>query len=151
MLLDPVVEVIGTPLCAATRDGLGVGELGARPIDGDLVVARIQLDEDRAGLDRLVVDDRHAEDRSADARRHRRHVGVHLRIVGGFLARGEPEPADDGDDRHGDRDGRDAEAALLNEGDGVGLSGHQREPPRYRRTDSSATPSARASAAFDTL
>ena len=42
-LLAAVVEVIGTLLCGRDRARLGVGELGARAVDRDLVVARIDL------------------------------------------------------------------------------------------------------------
>ena len=66
--------------------GLGVGQLGARAIERDLVVARIDLHEHGARLHRLVVGDRHAQHRAADARGHRRHVRVHLRVVGRLAA-----------------------------------------------------------------
>ena len=64
------------------RRRFGVGELGARRVERDLVVARIDLDEHGARLDLLVVVDRHAQHRAADARRNRRHMRIHLRIVG---------------------------------------------------------------------
>ena len=59
-LLVAVVDVIGTLLARDQRRGFGVGELGARLVDRDLVVARIDLDEHRAGFDQLVVLDRRA-------------------------------------------------------------------------------------------
>ena len=96
------------------RRGFGVGELGARLVDRHLVVARIELDEHRAGFDELVVVDGDARDGAADARRDLRDVRVHLRIVGRLAAGGQPEPdadADD-DDEHEDA-GADAEARLL--------------------------------------
>ena len=72
--------------------GFGVGQLGARLVDRDLVVARIELDQHRAGLDQLVVVDRDLGHRAADARGNLRHVRINLRIVGRFAARRGPRP-----------------------------------------------------------
>ena len=63
--------------------GFGVGELGARAVDGDLVVARIDFGDHVAGLRRswlsLTGDLDH---RAADPGRHLRDVSVDLRVVG---------------------------------------------------------------------
>src|SRR6267378_6474384 len=48
----------------------GVGELGARLLDRYLVIARVELDENRARLDGLIVLDRDLRHRAADARRY---------------------------------------------------------------------------------
>ena len=70
-----------------------------RLIDRHLIVARIELHEHRAGFDALVVFDRHAQHRAADARRDLRHVRIHLRIVGRLASGGDDQPDDDADDR----------------------------------------------------
>jgi len=79
----------GTPAVAAlyqSRAGQTiVGEIGARFLDAHLVVARIDFDQRRAGIDQLVVHHAHAQHRPADARRNRRHVRIHLRIVSLFM------------------------------------------------------------------
>ena len=58
------------------RRGLGVGQLRARLVDRDLVVARIDLHEHRARLDRLVVGDRRP---AAPSRRRAPRSASHAR------------------------------------------------------------------------
>src|SRR5207253_11041896 len=102
-------------------------------------------------FDLLIVGHQHALDGSADAGRNLRHVRIDLRIVGRLASGGCPDPDHDGDDDDGHDAGRQADAALLKERHALRLIGHQRKPPRYWRTASSASPSARASTAFETL
>ena len=74
------------------RVRFGIGQLGARLLEGHLIVARIDLDEHVAGVDLLVVGDRHPKDRAADTRGDLRHMRIHLRIVGRLAPRGDPVP-----------------------------------------------------------
>jgi hypothetical protein len=97
------------------RRGLRVGELRARLVDRHLVVARIELDQRRAGLDDLIVVDRDARHRAADARRDLRDERIHLRIVGRLAARGEPQPDADAGEREEDRADPQKDARLLHE------------------------------------
>ena len=62
--------------------GFRIGQFRPRLVDRDLIIARVDLDEHGAGFDDLIVLDRHFHHRAADARRHRNHVRIHLRIVG---------------------------------------------------------------------
>ena len=115
-----------------------VGELGARLVDGDLIVARVELDQQRARFDELVVVDGDRRHGAADARGDLRDVRVHLRIVRAFAAGGGPGPdagAED-EEQHGADD--QANARLLDE--------CHREPPRSRRSRSSVVPTPRTSA-----
>jgi hypothetical protein len=47
--------------------GLGIGQLGPGFGNGDLIVARIQFDQNGAGFDLLIVDDRRPQDGAANA------------------------------------------------------------------------------------
>ena len=67
---------------AAVQHGFPHFILDIRVVDGDLVVAWVDLDQHRTGVHDLVVVDGHAKDGSADARGNLRHVRIHLRIVG---------------------------------------------------------------------
>jgi hypothetical protein len=127
------------------RVGFGIGQLGARLLEGHLVVARIDLDEHVAGVDLLVVGDRHPKDGAADTRGNLRHVRIHLGIVGRLAPRGDPVP--DRDAEHGENDeaGGNPNARLLCERYVVG---HQRVPPRNCRSVASAVPTPRISAPF---
>ena len=111
-LLVAVVDVIGTLLCAAIAARFGIGQLGPRLVHGDLIVARIELHEHGAGFDQLVVRDRHLQHRAADARRHRRHVRIHLRIVGRLAALRQPPPGAGADDGGEDERRRGRESGL---------------------------------------
>src|SRR5262249_34613812 len=113
------------------------GELRARAIDRHLIVARVDLDEQRAGLDELVVVHGDAFDGAAHARRDLRHVPIDLRIVGRLAPAGPDVPADAGRDEEEQRQQREADAGLVDEG-----AGHQR-PPMYWRAASSEMPIAR--------
>ena len=89
------------------RVGFGIGELRLGFFHGDLVVARVELDQHRAGLDPLVVVHGDLRDRAADARRNLGDPRVDLRIVGRLAAGGQPQPRahpDDGHDDSGDRE-----------------------------------------------
>ena len=86
-LLD-VVAVIGTFAFAAAASASAVGQLRPGAVERNLVVARIDLDQHGALLHLLVVGDGHAQHRAADPGGHRRHVRVHLRVVGRLLAAG---------------------------------------------------------------
>jgi len=72
----------GDGVLRGDRRGLRIGELGPGLVHGHLVVARIELDEHRAGLDNLVVVDGDLRHRAPDARRNLCDARVHLRIVG---------------------------------------------------------------------
>ena len=98
-LLAAVVDVIGTLLCAATAVASASASSARALSTRDLVVARIELDEHRAGFDQLVVVDGDLRDGAADARRDLRHMRIDLRIVGRLAAGGQPEPDADADDR----------------------------------------------------
>jgi hypothetical protein len=109
MLLD-VVEVTATLLCA--------GQFSGGPLHGDLVIARINMYERGAGLHRLVVVDRHGENRTAHPRGDLDHVRLGLGIVGRLLTAGQPQPDADADQENGKNGNDDTQA------------GYQREPPR---------------------
>ena len=110
------VDVIGTLLCAAMADGFGVGQLGARLVDGDLIVARIDLDEHGAGFDLLVVVDRHAAApcrRRAPRSASRAHPPAHrrsIRVPGVSHNQTPTRPATSDD--HADDDAESAGAAM---------------------------------------
>jgi len=116
-LLVALVAVTATLLC---RFGgrFGVGELRGGLLHGDLEVTWVDLDECGAGLDLLVVFDRHTLHRAADARGDLHHVRLDLRIVGRLLAAGQPQPDTDADEQHRKYGNRKTEP------------GHWRGPPR---------------------
>src|SRR5204862_6604548 len=128
---------------------VGVSQLGARLVNGDLVVARIDLDKRRIRLGLLVVLYKHAHDSAPDARRNLCHMRIHLRIVGRFLTGRPPEPHANRDDDQDDN----ADERLISSlsSPSTFLIGHQRAPPRNCRTACSALPRSRASTAFPTL
>ena len=92
---------MGTPARAAVQRGLRIGEVRLSTPERHPEVLRIDLDEQRAGLDLLVVSDVHGQNRPADTRRNRRDVPVNLRIVRCFAAGQVPPDARDGQ-RHAD-------------------------------------------------
>jgi hypothetical protein len=129
---------IGTPVRAAAACA-SASASSARAIDGDLVVARIDLNEEGTAVHPIVVVDGHLDHGAADARRDLRNVPIDLRIVGRLVpARQQP---DDGgnDDEHGDGGRNDPRTT------------HSCLPPRYDMTADSVTPRARASVAFARL
>ena len=106
-LLVAVVEVIGTSLLRGEPPRFGVGQLGARRVDRDLVVARIDLDQHGARLDQLVVDD---GDLAAPCRRRaprsasRAHPPAHRRSIRGpRVAQSQTPDRHDGDDDDDER------------------------------------------------
>ena len=70
----------------------GIGKLGTRALERDLVVALVDLDEHGARLDLLIRFDGHTQHSPADTRRDRRDMRIHLRIVGRLAPRGDPPP-----------------------------------------------------------
>ena len=61
---------------------LGVGDVGASLVHGNLVVARVNFYEDIAGLDVLVVVHIDLCDVAGNARADGHHVAVNFRVVG---------------------------------------------------------------------
>jgi hypothetical protein len=115
---------------AARGDGrrFRIGELGSRLGDRDLVVARVQLHQHRAGIDLLIVADRHPQHAPRDAGSNRHDMRFHLRIVGRFPSGGQPQPRTHADQDHDDQAGDGPETALTE--DRCWLVGHQRTPPK---------------------
>ena len=85
---------------------LRFGEIGPSVVDRELVVARIELDHDRARFDELVVGDLDRLHRAADAGGHGDDVAVDLGVVGG-LAAGVMPPGEGGHDRGDDHSEHD--------------------------------------------
>ena len=83
--------------------GLGAGKGCLRVLDGDLVVAGIELGDDVAGLDELVLLDVDLEHLAGDARTYLDEVAVDLGIVSVFAEGGAP-PETGGDEREHDED-----------------------------------------------
>jgi hypothetical protein len=79
----------------AGRAGRGFrrGEIGFRTFHGELIIARVELDEHVPGLHRLVVRDFDRDDGATDAGRDRAHMSAHLRVVRA-LTWSERTPAD---------------------------------------------------------
>ena len=76
-------------------------ELRLGMVERDLVVAVVELDQQLAGLDRLVVGHRDRDDAAADIGADRDHVGLGEGVVGlGIAARGEIPVGRDGDEQH---------------------------------------------------
>ena len=129
---------------ADARSGGGrfsVCKLRARPIERDLVVARVDLDEHGTHLDFLIRLDGHTQHSPANTRRDRRDMRIHLRIVGGLAPRGDPPP---------DSRANGYENGYCDKNPNT-LAHLVTEPPRYLATASSAVPRDRASMAFATL
>ncbi len=86
--------------------GDGAGEVGLRLLEGDEVVLGIDLGDDLAGLDLLVVVDVDLDDLAGDARAHLKEVAIDLSVVGALREGRVPveeradddEENDDGDD-----------------------------------------------------
>ena len=93
--------------------GLGAGQRSLRVLDGDLVVARIELGDRVARLDQLVLFHIDLDDLAGDARADLDQMAVDLRVVSIFAEGGVP-PDPDGD-QHQDHDHNhdDAPAAGL--------------------------------------
>ena len=70
---------------------LGVCEIGARLIDSDLIVTRINFDQYSPLLHVFVVFGVDSNDITADTRTDRIKMRVHLCVIGGFIA-GEVAP-----------------------------------------------------------
>ncbi len=77
---------------------LGLGEVGFSLLDGDLVVAGIDLDDRLAGLDGLVLFDVDLEDLAADTGADLVEVAVYLGVVG-VLSEGGAPVEEAGDER----------------------------------------------------
>jgi hypothetical protein len=132
------------------RDGLAQIRLGA--IEGHLVVARVELHQQRSRVHVLVVLDLDGLHGSADAGRDAVDVTVDLRVVG-RLAHGIVPPEDDHQDRRHDRGhGNDAHrpAAVRPRLLHLLLLGHH-SPRTSCLNPDSATPRARARDARATL
>ena len=72
------------------------------------VGARVDLEQQVALLDELVVDDRQLDDRAGDARRDLDHLGHHLAVPGPGVGHVVPvAPEDRGEQDHGDRGGHE--------------------------------------------
>jgi hypothetical protein len=101
----------------------GEPELGLRLIEDRLVGARVDDEEQVAGADPLVVDDRQRDDRPGDVRGDADGVGAHVGVVGARLV---VEHAIDDHAHHsrGDDDGG-AEQASGEAQQGVARRGHR--------------------------
>jgi hypothetical protein len=110
----------------AGRLGLRGGQLGLGLLHAGVIVAGIDLDEEVAALDLLVLLDVHAGDGTRHAGGDRDHVGGDLRVVG-VLATGGHQvvAADDGHHDDGD-DGQNGERPPLAPGRGLGDGCHHR-------------------------
>ena len=73
--------------CAASAEACALGELGLRAVEGRLVIARVDLDEDGAGRHGLVVLHVRRGSPAAHLRGNLRDVAVDLRVVGRLAAR----------------------------------------------------------------
>ena len=98
-------------------------------------------DEHRAGVDLLVVLDRHLNDDSADAGGNRRHVRVHLRIISCFASRSRPQPDGRGQHRDDHRANRDANTLI--HVSSLSIAGSKRTRPPLIRPVYSAGPTRR--------
>ncbi len=70
--------------------GLGAGEIGLGLLKGDEVILGIDLGDDLAGFDLLVVVDIDLDDLTGDPRADLEEVAVDLRVVGAFGEGGVP-------------------------------------------------------------
>ena len=98
--------VMGTLTVCLDGGGLRAGEVGLGLLDGDLIVLGIDLGDELADFDLLVVVDVDLDDLAGDARADLIEIAVDLGVVGVFGeggapvedARADDEQDDDGDD-----------------------------------------------------
>ncbi len=115
-----VVPVMGTLARACWCEAPGAGEVGLRLLEGDLVVLGVDLGDELAGLDLLVVVDVDLDDLAGDARADLVEVAVDLGVVGVFGEGGAPVEEGADDDQEND-DGDDDELAPRFLAGGLGI------------------------------
>ena len=94
--------------------GLCGGERGLRLFERDLVVLRVEFDEQLTGLYLGVLLHVHRGDRAGDARADLVNIAIHLRVVRVFGEGGAPVPEDGAEDeQQDDTEDDDLAAGLL--------------------------------------
>ncbi len=115
-LRDGNVRLLGDDHAAGLR------ELREGLIEGDLIIARIEIDQRVTGFDHLVVVDIDVSDSAVDASADGVEMRIHLGIVGGFEIAGvQPiEQSADPDDQQDEEENCESFAASAREGAGCG-------------------------------